>query len=190
MYICCFGDSLTLGTGDEKGLGWPGRLDVWARVAGRDLTMYNLGVRADTLAKIKKRWPEEAAARISQDLPCGFMLNFGVADVMNDVDADETIRNARQLVKIASAACSTVVIGPFPVLDPQKNELIASLSGAFAGVCADLEVPYLPMHDALSLTEEYAHALKEGDGVHPSHEGYEAIASRIKLWGAWKAFVS
>ncbi len=190
MRICCFGDSLTLGTGDEKGLGWIGRLGVWGRGAGYDLTMYNLGVRADTLEKIKNRWPEEAVARMVEEEACGFIFNFGVADVMNSIDADVSILAARQLLKTATAAWPTLVIGPFPVLQPEKNALVSSLSVAFGGICADLDVSYLPMHLSLSDTEEYAHSLREGDGIHPSEEGYEAIATRIRQWGAWRAFIS
>ncbi|MFW5488449.1 MAG: GDSL-type esterase/lipase family protein [Desulfovibrio sp.] len=190
MRICCFGDSLTLGTGDEKCLGWPGRLALWAKGAGYDLTVYNMGVRADILERIKDRWPTEAAARIAGDEPSGFILNFGVADVMNNIDADKTILAARQFVKTASATCPTVVIGPFPVLDPEKDSQVAALSSAFGGVCKDLDVPYLPMHISLSDTPEYADALKAGDGAHPCEDGYEAIALRICQWGAWRALIS
>jgi len=48
LRICFVGDSLTLGTNDDEYLGWPGRIAKRERAAGHDVTVYNLGVRADT----------------------------------------------------------------------------------------------------------------------------------------------
>src|SRR5437773_118332 len=64
MRICFFGDSFVNGTGDDEGLGWVGRVVARARQDGRDVTGYNLGIRANTSADVAARWAGEARLRI------------------------------------------------------------------------------------------------------------------------------
>jgi len=52
LRMCFVGDSLLLGTNDDNYLGWPGRLCRREREAGHDVSLYNLGIRADTSEKI------------------------------------------------------------------------------------------------------------------------------------------
>ena len=54
--ICFVGDSLVLGTNDDAYLGWPARLVQRETRAGHDVSLYNLGIRADTSEMIAARW--------------------------------------------------------------------------------------------------------------------------------------
>ena len=60
--VCFLGDSFTLGTGDDTGLGWPGRVYAAERGRGVNLTAYNLGVRGQTGAQIAERAAGEVGA--------------------------------------------------------------------------------------------------------------------------------
>ena len=48
LRMCFVGDSLLLGTNDDNYRGWPGRLCQRERETGHDVSLYNLGIRADT----------------------------------------------------------------------------------------------------------------------------------------------
>lgn len=60
--ICCFGDSLVNGVRDGEKGGWPMRLGRrLLDEAGREVTIYNLGIRAETSDGLKARWQFEAS---------------------------------------------------------------------------------------------------------------------------------
>ena len=63
---CFVGDSFINGTGDDTCLGWVGRVCAAMRASGRDLTLYNLGIRRDTSADIAVRWLDETSRRLPQ----------------------------------------------------------------------------------------------------------------------------
>ena len=58
------GDSITHGTGDETLLGWPYRVGQAEVMRGHDVTVYNLGIRADTSELVAERWQAECRARL------------------------------------------------------------------------------------------------------------------------------
>jgi len=74
--ICFTGDSITLGTGDETTLGWPGRLGRAAWSQGHEDTVYNLGVRGETSADIRLRWRNEAARRLPSTMNWALVFAF------------------------------------------------------------------------------------------------------------------
>src|ERR1700761_483562 len=89
--VCFLGDSFTLGTGDDDGLGWVGRVHATERGRGVDLTSYNLGVRGQTGAEIAARAPREVAERISgKGDRQAVVVSFGSNDIYRDRPADET----------------------------------------------------------------------------------------------------
>ena len=53
--MLCFGDSITLGCNDSRGLGWPGRLGRGRKRGERHLAVYNLGSNGDTSLDIALR---------------------------------------------------------------------------------------------------------------------------------------
>lgn len=77
MRLCFFGDSFVNGTGDDDCLGWVGRLCAAERRVGRDLTVYNLGVRRDTSDDILRRWRREAEARLPPGCGGRLVFSFG-----------------------------------------------------------------------------------------------------------------
>jgi acyl-CoA thioesterase-1 len=84
LRLCFVGDSLTLGTGDDEFLGWPGRVVQRERQAGHDLTMHNLGIRGNTTTQIEARWEAEARARLPETNPAALVFSFGCNDMAMD----------------------------------------------------------------------------------------------------------
>src|SRR5438552_609708 len=109
LRVCSIGDSITTGTGDEAMLGWPGRICATACVRGHDVTLYNLGVRGDTSQDIRRRWRDEAAARMPAGMNCALVFAFGlndcvVLDGLNPrVESAQTAINARAILSEAKA---------------------------------------------------------------------------------------
>jgi len=179
MITFFIGDSLTLGCGDEAGLGWPGRLASAMMHQGQDLTWYNLGVRANTTTKIRERWEEEVTRRFLPGQNTRLVFSFGVADISNDVSAKTSFDNAEAILSEAKALGPTLFIGPMPVGDQDRNERIIQLSLGFESVCERLGVPHVPVIGFLRESDAYASALEAYDNVHPTAKGYATLAEYL-----------
>jgi acyl-CoA thioesterase I len=207
LRICCVGDSITAGTGDDEFLGWPGRLCAAERSCGHDLSLYNLGIRGDTSEMIATRWRAECAARLPDIHPGALVFSFGINDTAREangklrVEHDRSVATARAILAAAKAWKPTLMIGPTPILresltlslNPgQPRELrdarIAAASQAYDAVCREIGVPYLDLFTPLSADARFRKAMAAGDGVHPTAEGYAAMAQLVGNWPAWRAW--
>ena len=209
LRLCFVGDSITAGTGDAHYLGWPGRLCAAEAKRGHDLTSYNLGVRADTSRHVAQRWRAECAARLPDDMPGAIVFAFGINDTAVEnggpeprVPLQESLANARTILKEAKAWRPVLWIGPVPVEETMqpvrpaanvsydlRNSRIAEYDRTFAGLAAELGVPYLDLFSAFGADARWARAGRAGDGVHPPAEGYALLAERVGAWRAWRAWL-
>jgi lysophospholipase L1-like esterase len=95
------------------------------------------------------------------------------------------------------------MIGPAPVDDersgPQlvpgmlqrlRNGDIARLDTALEEVATGLGVPYLAVFEALDSDPGWRRALRQGDGIHPTGEGYDALAGLVSAWPAWQQLLA
>lgn len=205
LRLCFVGDSLTLGTGDDGYLGWPGRAVRRERAAGHDVTLYNLGIRAETTADIARRWRAECEPRLPAPHAGALVFSFGAND-MAELDGDvrvpveTSVETARTMIAEASAWKTVLWVGPSPVIDDDQpfhsatgvdytfsSQRIAELSDWYADVAGDLGVPYLDLFTPLSATSDWPESFVDGDGVHPRDPGYALIAERFTGWSAWRA---
>lgn len=213
LRLCVIGDSITAGTGDERCLGWPGRLAAGALLAGADLTIYALGVRGDTSEDVAKRWRAEATARLPAIFPRGLVFQFGLNDCAirewddgrreRRVEAERSRSVTRAILADAAAEAPVLMIGPAPVDDersgPQlvpglrqhlRNDDVALLDVALADVASGLGVPYLSVFGSLLGDPTWRRALRQGDGIHPTGEGYDALAGLVSAWPAWQELLA
>ncbi|WP_319542597.1 GDSL-type esterase/lipase family protein [uncultured Pseudodesulfovibrio sp.] len=179
MVICFFGDSLTLGFGDETGLGWLGRIHNALIKTQRNVTSYNLGVRKDTTTRLELRWKNEAGIRSIEDMDLKLVFSFGVADIMNDVPPQDSLKAARNILNTAQTIGSVLCVGPTPVSDANKNARIKTLSTEISKLCDILTIPYIPTFDSMEYSAVYDQALSDGDTVHPTAAGYTVLADHI-----------
>ena len=205
--ICFVGDSITNGTLDEAYQGWPGRLCAAAAGAGHDVTLYNLGVRAETTALIRRRWRAECEPRIPEPFAGALVFAFGVNDMAEMADGtirvpiEASVENARAIIAAAQVWKPVLWVGPAPAdadrnpFSPQPgisysfhNGRTRELSERYAALAADLAVPYLPVFDTLERDPVWQRALREGDGIHPTGEGYARIADLVGDWESWRAW--
>jgi acyl-CoA thioesterase-1 len=197
MRICFFGDSFVNGTGDDECLGWVGRLCAAERRKGADITVYNLGIRRDTSADVRRRWRREAEARLVADGSGRLVFSFGLNDSAVDpgfskprVCRHDTLANARAIVEEASAWLPVLVLGPLPVTaDPGRNDTVAHLSDDLGTICRRVGVPYFStVPFARANYETWRAEAEAGDGVHPNAECYASLARAIESWDAWRSW--
>ncbi|MDK2957395.1 MAG: hypothetical protein PWQ57_2893 [Desulfovibrionales bacterium] len=181
MNVCFVGDSLVLGYGAPACLGWPGRVCARAESEGHPFVCYNLGVRGATSLEVKDFWVEEAPRRLKPSEPARLIFSFGAADANQSVDLDATLTAAKSILTVGKAMCPSVFVGPAPVLTPDVRERIEHMNYLLAGVCTDVDIPFLDVFTPLSASAEYEADLKGGDGVHPGARGYDELARLV--WG-------
>lgn len=191
MRICFFGDSFTLGTGDDECLGWVGRVGSIFLKQGHDLTVYNMGVRRDTSGDILARWEFEATPRLPSAFPARLVFSFGSNDAAagevggsSRLTLNQTISNARAILQAAQLAAPTFLVGPIPVFQERvHNARIRDMSQAFSDLCATLNIPFFDLTvlpDAF--WSDWNYEAEAGDGVHPNSRGYEHLAKAVSDW--------
>jgi len=207
LRMCFVGDSLLLGTNDDNYLGWPGRLCRREHEAGHDVSLYNLGIRADTSEKIAARWRHECQVRLPETSPGALVFSFGANDCADlegfgrRVPLERSIAVARGMLESAAAWKPTLWIGPPPVDDSRQpfraapsvvyhfpSSRIGELSGAYAEVAASLDIPYFDLYRHLINDPAWPGMYEKNDGVHPIAAGYDIVGEHIFNWDAWRTW--
>ncbi len=193
LRLLFFGDSLVAGVGDPTGRGWVGRVVAASFENGLALTAYNLGVRGQTSEQVVARWRSEAQPRMLPGADMRIVVSFGANDttVEHDRLRAEPEHSCAALADILDGAATlgliALVIGPAPVDDPQQNERILALSASFSGICSAAAVRFIGVAEPLLANRAWMSQVMEGDGAHPSAEGYDALADLILAegWTHW-----
>jgi len=195
MVICFFGDSLTLGTGDQACLGWAGRICVPPVVRGRALTYYNLGIRKNSSREIRARWQKEAARRALPGYETRLVFAMGtgdsaILDGRRNVTPEDTEANAKAILKEATTAHEVLFIGPPPVASGEHTARNRELNQILGTACANFGIPYFDIFARLVESRTYLAGVAANDGVHPRAEGYAEMAAHITVWPAWQEWVA
>lgn len=186
--ICFIGDSFVNGTGDEKMLGWAGRLCAEARQHGHDITYYNLGIRRNTSTDILQRW-SEVSLRQQPDCDNRIVLSCGVNDTTIEngalrVDFETSLQNMRDLFARMQSSPG-LVVGPPPVDDEQQNQRIQTLSNAMQIEAEKAGLSFIPLFDHLIQDSTYLAEIAQNDGAHPRLTGYDKMTRIILDSGKW-----
>ena len=202
------GDSITHGTGDETLLGWTYRVGQAEAAKGHDVTVYNLGIRADTSALVEDRWNIEVNSRLKAEMNCATVWAIGINDSAHEktastdglrVPLDESLDRISRMINTAKPVGPALWIGPTPVIEEMmpidrlpgviydfRNKMIATYSNAFAVKAAEIGVPYLDLYSDLAGDPDWDASLRASDGLHPNADGYVMMAARVTAWNAWR----
>ena len=195
MRICFIGDSYVTGTGDETCQGWAGRLCAMERQEGRDVTLYNLGVRGQTGHDIAQRWQTETETRIGGRCDGGVVLSFGVNDCTSRPDGqprlapEHSLAAACAILEAATPHWPVLMVGPPPIGHTLTDTRTQALSTALGAACAQLGVPFLPIGNALLASPLWCAEIARGDGAHPAGGGYGELARLVHGWAAWRGWM-
>lgn len=205
--ICFVGDAFTVGAGDEHASGWTGRIAAREWANGHDVTVYNLGVRANSTRAILSRWKSECEVRLPPSANGRLVFMFGGNDAKEevgkgiDVPLEESVANARAIMSAAAQWLPTLWIGLIPMDDnkvypkllngPQyrfSNARQAEYNARYAELARDLGIPFLDLHTPLLNDPRWPALTQAGDGSNPAAEGYDLVARMIGDWAAWRAW--
>ena len=180
--LCVLGDEITLGVGDERCLGWLGR--VMSRVE-RDIPIYTmpLGIPGDTSSNLLERWEKDCFPRFSNDSENKLVINLGVGDITREISSTRSRLNlANMLDSIYSYDIDVLVIGPSP-LPYVEQSAIRELSAGYESVCERRGIKYIDTFTPLCEHDQWLSDFNVGDGIHPGQTGYGLLAWLVLHYG-------
>jgi len=202
------GDSITHGTGDATLLGWTIRAGQAEVARGHDVTVYNLGIRADTSSLVAGRWEAECRARFRQGIAWATVFAIGINDSAHEKSAamdgqrvplDRSLEIISGMLTGARDFGPVLWVGPTPVVEAMmpldrlpgviydfRNPVIGEYGRAYAAHAETLGVPYLDLYTPFVSDPAWEAALRRSDGLHPNADGYAMMADRICEWSAWR----
>jgi acyl-CoA thioesterase I len=191
--ILCFGDSLVLGVGDSKCLGWVGRLNLEHHKKNLRNFVYNLGDYGETSSELLKRFEIEARKRFERTE--NFSYSFIIATGLNDsrinvksgkekIKIEDLKNNIQELINICKIMKKEVIfLGLTPVIEEKVqnrmgskfiNSKISEYNKVIKKVCEENNIEFIDIFDKIKDDMIL-------DGVHPNDKGYNLIAKNIKI---------
>lgn len=158
--IVCFGDSLTYGTGADKGRNYPSQLST---LTGRPVI--NLGVPGDTTAG--------ALARIDTVLekePRMVLLTLGGNDLKNRVPKQTAFNNLERIIQVIQDRGALVVIGGIDI--PFYGRGFGTAYAELAAKTGSVLIPNV--YDGIM-----GRAKLMSDPIHPNSDGYTLLAEHF-----------
>jgi len=169
--IVALGDSLTAGLGLARADAFPAKLEAALRAKGIAVTIENAGVSGDTTSG--------GLARLDWSVPEGtdaVILELGANDALRGLDPQAARTALEAIVKRLKARRIAVLLAG--MLAPRN--LGADYARAFDPIYPDLAKTYdLVLYPFFLDGVAADRALNQGDGLHPTAAGVDAIVARI-----------
>ncbi|MEU3845534.1 MULTISPECIES: GDSL-type esterase/lipase family protein [Micrococcus] len=185
--IASVGNELLAGVGDPRALGWLGRVLAKTSAPGVQLESYVLAQPGEGTEALSARWQREAEARYSEETENRLVI--GLSDL--DLDLETSTARARlNLANILDRAAQldirTLVVGPVPSLDNERNARLAELNTAYLDVADRRRHYYVDTFTPLVNHEQWRNDLAAGHGL-PGQAGYGLIAWLVlhRGWYQW-----
>ena len=159
--ILAFGDSLTYGTGANKGESYPAILE-----ASVNRKVINAGVPGELSMQGLKRLPK----LLDKYHPDLLILCHGGNDILRKEDLAEAEANIRQMIILAKNRNIPVILLGVP-----KPGLFLNDADMYNNIADNTEVTFIPNLIAKILSD----ASMKSDPVHPNNNGYSKLASAL-----------
>ncbi|MEE8542162.1 MAG: GDSL-type esterase/lipase family protein [Desulfobacterales bacterium] len=159
--LICFGDSLTYGTGTEKGMDYPSQL---SRMVSKPVV--NAGIPGNTTAQALKRLEQDVLSRS----PGLVLITLGGNDLKNGVAKEIAFKNLKIIVETIQEHGGRVVIGgiKFPLRDRGFGKGYKELADQTGAIL----IPNI-------LKGIMGNRKLMSDPIHPNAEGYKIMAQRF-----------
>jgi lysophospholipase L1-like esterase len=164
--VLCLGDSITTGRGASGG-GYPGRLG--GIVGKRVINAAVNGAQSADGASM-------AGGMMAAYNPGFVLILLGVNDLIHEVGADAIVGNLRSIVQQVKANSSVPILGTLtPMYESHEvfNDRIDDLNSRIRSMAGEEGADVANLNGAFGSKRE----LILSDGVHPSDEGHDVMAT-------------
>ena len=170
--IVAFGDSLTAGFGVAPAAAYPALVQERLRKEGYSYRVVNAGVSGDTTAGGLRR--VDWALKLKPEV---VIVELGANDALRGQDLAAVRANLDQIVERFQAAGARVLVAGMRLPVNYGPRYGSEFHRLFEDVAKKRKAAYMPFFlDGVGGDAR----LNQGDGIHPTAEGYAVIAD--KLW--------
>ncbi len=159
--IICFGDSITLGYGVERGEDYPSLLAK--KVA---FPVINSGVDGDSTVEGMQRIQTEVLDRN----PMLVLIEFGGNDFLKKVPKATTLENLRRMIDMCHQKGAMVAL-----VDISAGMFFKEYRGEYAKIARQKDVIFIPS----ILNGIITNPMLKSDFFHPNVKGYQVVSDRI-----------
>jgi len=159
--IICFGDSITLGYGVEKGEDYPSLLGKKV-----DMPVINAGIDGDTTVDGMLR----IKAEVLDKNPMLVLIEFGGNDFLRKVPKETTLENLRKMIDMCHEKGAMVAL-----VDISAGMFFKEYRGEYAKICRQKNVIFVPS----ILNGIITNPMLKSDFFHPNVKGYQVVCERI-----------
>lgn len=171
--ILFFGNSLTAGYGLEPEEAFPALIQDKVDSLGLDYEVVNAGLSGETTASGKNRveWV------LNQDVDI-FVLELGANDGLRGIPLEETRGNLQEIIDIVKEKNpeAEIVLAGMQIPPNMGAEYTSEFRNIFPQLAEKNNVKLIPflLEDVAGIPE-----LNQGDGIHPTAEGYKIVAENV-----------
>jgi acyl-CoA thioesterase I len=169
--IVALGDSLTAGFGLPPEAAFPARLEAALRAKGHAVQIANAGVSGDT--------PAGGLARLDWSVPDGtdaVILELGANDGLRGVDPNVTRTALDGILRRLTERRIAVLLAGMRAPRNMGAEYVQAFDAIFPDLAAAYDVVFYPFFLDGVVGDR---VLNQGDGIHPTATGIDAIVERI-----------
>lgn len=159
--IICFGDSITLGYGVEKGEDYPSLLAKKV-----SLPVINSGVDGDSTVDGMLRFKREVLDRD----PMLVLIEFGGNDFLKKVPKETTLENLRKMIDMCQEKGAMVAL-----VDISAGMFFKEYRGEYAKIARQKNAIFIPG----ILNGIITNPMLKSDFFHPNVKGYQVVCDRI-----------
>jgi acyl-CoA thioesterase-1 len=169
--IVAFGDSLTAGFGVPQADAYPALLQERLQREGYAYRVVNAGVSGDTTAGGLRR--VDWALKLKPEI---VIVELGANDALRGQDLTSVRANLDQIVERFQAAGARVLVAGMRLPINYGPRYGSEFQRMFEDVAKKRKAAYMPFFlDGVGGNAR----LNQGDGIHPTAEGYKIIADRL-----------
>ncbi len=169
--IVAFGDSLTAGLGVAPSEAYPALIEARLRKDGYPYRVVNAGVSGDTTAGGLRR--VDWALKLRPEV---VIVELGANDALRGQDLGGVRANLDTIVERFQAAGARVLVTGMRLPLNYGHRYGAEFQRLFEDVAKKRKAAYMPFFlDGVGGDAR----LNQGDGIHPTAEGYQIIADRL-----------
>jgi acyl-CoA thioesterase-1 len=169
--IVAMGDSLTAGLGVNENDAYPAQLERKLQAAGLHWRVLNAGITGETSSGALSRinW----VLKLRPDI---VILETGANDGLRGVDPRVMQKNIDEMLRIFKKNKVPVVLAGMRMLRNLGAEYTDAFNAVYPRLAAEHKVTLVPFILQGVAGES---ALNQGDGIHPTAEGYRIITGNI-----------
>jgi lysophospholipase L1-like esterase len=201
MRVLVFGASVAQGYWDSEG-GWAARLQRhYDSQQMKDFTadlprVMNLGISGDTSEQVLKRIGSESAAR-QNSKGISIIIQVGGNNAAEEnghtrTTSEQYQNEIKEIIQQAKKFTNKIMVVGFQCVDESKttpvpwvdyhykNSNMLVFEKAAQTICAQIHIPFVPVHEQFKQAVDNGNNLLSHDGLHPNDEGHKLIFELVR----------